>query len=247
MVGYLGRLGGRMRMPWSSVRGYLNPDQLSLHTLIRIYTTRSTIYTLKGFCLVSCFNEYVFEIRPSTGPSMLPTLNTSHDALLSIRLGFNRLLQMNWKDFFQHASITRTIGVKGKSASMGTGIGVGDLVTVVSPRNPGIEACKRVLGLPGDTILVDTRMDPPLYHDLEWSHQNESKSKKENIGIDLHKKPIYIVIPKGHIWLGGDNMANSTDSRHYGPVPLGLVRGKVVARVTPSFTWLPNALQPAPQ
>ncbi|KAG0443302.1 hypothetical protein HPB47_015065 [Ixodes persulcatus] len=40
-------------------------------------------------------------------------------------------------------------------------------------------------------------------------------------------------IPRGHVWLEGDNKGNSTDSRVYGPVPLGLVRGKAVCRVWP--------------
>nr|CDI52276.1 related to IMP1-protease, mitochondrial [Melanopsichium pennsylvanicum 4] len=52
----------------------------------------------------------------------------------------------------------------------------------------------------------------------------------------------YVTVPLGHVWLAGDNMGNSTDSRHYGPVPLGMVRGKVLARVWPSPRWLTNKL-----
>lgn len=243
MVGYLGRL--RVHVYCSKVKGFLNPDRLPLRTLIRLYSIKSTIYTLKGFCLVSCFDEYVFELRASNGPSMLPTLNTSFDNLLIVRLGFNRLLNMNWQDYLRRTSFTRTPGVKG-DASMGTGIAVGDLVSVVSPHNPSRDACKRVLGLPGDTILLDTRLDPPLLHDLEWG-QKDAKATKEMKQLDPDRDPIYIVIPKGHIWVGGDNMANSTDSRSYGPIPLGLVKGKIVARAFPSFTWLSNPLQPVPQ
>ncbi len=41
------------------------------------------------------------------------------------------------------------------------------------------------------------------------------------------------VVPKGHVWLQGDNYHNSTDSRHYGPIPYSLLRGKVFYKIWP--------------
>lgn len=38
-------------------------------------------------------------------------------------------------------------------------------------------------------------------------------------------------MPKGHVWLEGDNLRNSTDSRCYGPVPYGLIRGRICFKV----------------
>lgn len=42
----------------------------------------------------------------------------------------------------------------------------------------------------------------------------------------------FVKVPKGHVWLAGDNMSNSTDSRTYGPVSVGMIKGKVLARVS---------------
>ncbi|TPX32470.1 hypothetical protein SmJEL517_g04484 [Synchytrium microbalum] len=42
-------------------------------------------------------------------------------------------------------------------------------------------------------------------------------------------------VPPGHIWVQGDNSSNSKDSREYGPIPMGLIRGKVFCRVFPEF------------
>jgi mitochondrial inner membrane protease subunit 1 len=45
----------------------------------------------------------------------------------------------------------------------------------------------------------------------------------------------YVKIPAGHVWLEGDNPRQSTDSRTYGPVPMGLLKGKVILKIFPSF------------
>ncbi|RWS26297.1 Mitochondrial inner membrane protease subunit 1-like protein [Leptotrombidium deliense] len=42
-----------------------------------------------------------------------------------------------------------------------------------------------------------------------------------------------ITVPKGHVWLEGDNKDQSKDSREYGSVPSGLITGKVIYRVHP--------------
>jgi inner membrane protease subunit 1 len=83
----------------------------------------------------------------------------------------------------------------------------GDLVTLRSPLNPFRIVCKRVIGLAGDVICVDPTgaMAPSTEH---------------------------VIVPKGHVWLSGDNAAMSRDSRQYGPVSTALIQGKLCARVS---------------
>ncbi|EDR15066.1 uncharacterized protein LACBIDRAFT_242895 [Laccaria bicolor S238N-H82] len=86
----------------------------------------------------------------------------------------------------------------------------GDLITLRSPIDPSRIICKRVLGLPGDIICVDPT--------------GEKAPSTE-----------HVVIPKGHIWISGDNAAFSRDSRDYGPVSMALIQAKLLARVRKLF------------
>ncbi|KAM0879333.1 hypothetical protein ACQ4PT_034309 [Festuca glaucescens] len=42
-----------------------------------------------------------------------------------------------------------------------------------------------------------------------------------------------IKIPAGHCWVEGDNAARSWDSRSFGPIPLGLIKGRVTHIIWP--------------
>jgi signal peptidase I len=64
-----------------------------------------------------------------------------------------------------------------------------------------------------------------------------------NASIDLIKRVIALPgdlvvlrrgavwwLPRGHIWVEGDNKLNSHDSNQFGPVPVALIKGRVVDR-----------------
>ncbi|XP_061670290.1 mitochondrial inner membrane protease subunit 1 isoform X10 [Syngnathoides biaculeatus] len=82
----------------------------------------------------------------------------------------------------------------------------GDIVIAKSLFDPNMNVCKRVIGLEGDKVY----MSGPS---------------------NLFKTQTYV--PKGHVWLEGDNLGNSTDSRSYGPVPYALIRGRVCLKLWP--------------
>ncbi|KAI9716234.1 MAG: hypothetical protein M1812_005459 [Candelaria pacifica] len=104
-----------------------------------------------------------------------------------------------------------------KFSRRGRGIEVGDIVSFKNPLDWRNGALKRVVGMPGDFVLRDT------------------PDKGEGTMIQ---------VPEGHCWLAGDNIPQSRDSRMYGPLPLALIKGKVIARVYPwkDRKWLTNNL-----
>ncbi|KAI9221425.1 peptidase S24/S26A/S26B/S26C [Blastocladiella britannica] len=96
---------------------------------------------------------------------------------------------------------------------------LGDVVVATSLTSPDRIVCKRITGMENDLICVDPSV--PI-------NQRE-----------------YLRVPRGHVWLSGDNMSNSTDSRNYGPVPMALVKGKVTARIWPEPKWIVNGIEQA--
>ncbi|CAN1808558.1 Mitochondrial inner membrane protease subunit 1 [Linum perenne] len=85
-------------------------------------------------------------------------------------------------------------------------VSVGDVVIVRSPVIPRRVLTKRVLGMEGDRVTY--LLDP---HNRDEVHT--------------------IVVPRGHVWVQGDNIYNSKDSRDFGPVPYALVEAKLFWRV----------------
>ncbi|CEG37717.1 mitochondrial inner membrane protease subunit 1 [Plasmopara halstedii] len=77
----------------------------------------------------------------------------------------------------------------------------GDLVQLRSPtRHGGETITKRILALEGDVVELQPRFDR-----------------------ERHGK---IKVPKGHVWVEGDNSTCSVDSRHFGAVPAALLIGR---------------------
>ena len=148
--------------------------------------TRYNVVDLVKFsCTLYCLHEYVADVTALAGPSMLPTFNEAGDIV-----------------------VVNCLHVK-----LGRPLEKGDIVIARSPTNPGNTVCKRILGLPGDRILIQ-----PQY----WYQQEQ-----------------VLEIPPGMLWLEGDNPFNSTDSRSYGPVPMALVKGLVAFKLYPLLEFGP--------
>jgi signal peptidase I len=110
---------------------------------------------------------------------------------------------------------------------------VGDII-VFKDLKGGL-ACKRIVGLEGDTV---DRFGE--YHHLFQDESDFGIRKipmkfkwEDSIGVKKIDGRSTVKVPPGKLWVEGDNPLHSVDSRHYGPIEASCIRGKVVYRLWP--------------
>jgi signal peptidase I len=124
----------------------------------------------------------------------------------------------------------------------------GDVVVFRLPSDPATNYIKRLVGLPGDHVVVrDKRVyinDVPLDVQLDGYFEALNSTPRAQIGLetlgDRQHRTLYIderpsydfddIVPAGHYFFMGDNRDNSRDSRfpEVGFVPQDNVVGKAV-------------------
>jgi signal peptidase I len=107
----------------------------------------------------------------------------------------------------------------------------GDIIVFKYPEEPERDFIKRVIGLPGETLEVRAKkvyingqpLDEPYVHFLQpASHYQEYTS------ADLRERYGPVTVPDGHYFMMGDNRDNSQDSRYWGFMPKGHIKGKAL-------------------
>mmetsp|Transcript_7555 Transcript_7555/g.11432 ORF Transcript_7555/g.11432 Transcript_7555/m.11432 type:complete len:349 (-) Transcript_7555:2575-3621(-) len=197
-----------------------------------------------AFGMVHVVSEYGIELTLCEGPSMMPTIQPLGEIIIVDRLtprlnglhggsnGQERAKQARKRqdDFEEqqgqddvyewHEPLIPANELPSEGAwsrlwkQLTTGISIGDVIVVQHPDRTGT-VCKRVLGLPGDVVV-------------RAPHQRNGR-----ISYRTHRRDGLFVVPDGHVWIEGDNVLNSSDSRNYGPVPAALIVGRVLFRIWP--------------
>ncbi|RKP31268.1 LexA/Signal peptidase [Metschnikowia bicuspidata] len=103
-----------------------------------------------------------------------------------------------------------------KSHRLGRNLEMGDVIVAVKPSDPDHRVCKRISGMPGDIILIDPASSSPV--------TNSASECEEHDGFNK-----FVIVPEGHVWVTGDNLSHSLDSRSYMWLPMALIKGKVIA------------------
>ncbi len=109
----------------------------------------------------------------------------------------------------------------------------GDIIIAKNPNNPTQNICKRVIGLPGDRIITKSSFHLNPFKNSDSSSTVDSTDDNNDKSTANMLSSKIIVVPRGHVWLEGDNAENSSDSRFYGPIPQGLIRSRAMCRIWP--------------
>jgi signal peptidase I len=110
----------------------------------------------------------------------------------------------------------------------------GDVFVFKFPENPERDFIKRVIGLPGDRVEARekaVRVNGVLFPATHTFHldprvfpadpsEPEGARKRDTFGP--------VEVSPAHYWAMGDNRDNSYDSRYWGPVPQGNVKGRAL-------------------
>lgn len=83
----------------------------------------------------------------------------------------------------------------------------GDIVALISPKDPDQKIIKRIVGLQGELVRT-------------LSYRKE-----------------FVRVPEGHCWVEGDHTGNSLDSNTFGPVAQGLITARATLVVWPPSRW----------
>ena len=102
----------------------------------------------------------------------------------------------------------------------------GDVIVFYFPRDPEQEYIKRIIGLPGDQVVV-----------ADGKVIVNGQTLDEPYIAAAPKYRSEWTVPEDTLFVLGDNRNNSSDSHSWGPVPVSYVVGKALLVYWPPKTW----------
>ncbi len=106
----------------------------------------------------------------------------------------------------------------------------GDVVVFKSPHNPDIEYIKRIIGVPGDIVMVK---DSEVYVNGRMLKEDYIAAKTNLWEGGFSKNGEGTKVPEQMLFVMGDNRPRSSDSREFGPITQESVIGQVFYRYFP--------------
>lgn len=161
--------------------------------------------------LAIVINSFVFQSYEVVGQSMSPTLSNG-DRLIINKLG------KTWNSVFGGVHTPKR----------------GDIIVFNSPISSDKQLVKRVIGLPGDTVVVEKGVIT-VFNDESPEGIKPDELISDNVALDTNYT-LTSIVGENELFVSGDNRIGgaSLDSRNdLGLVPLENVVGELVVRLLP--------------
>lgn len=162
-----------------------------------------------------CLTAFVFQSYEVDGPSMETTLQ-NHDRLIVLKVP-RTVAHITGHPYVPHRG---DIIVFNKNDLFDFG------------GNQEKQLIKRVIGLPGDRVVVQDGIIT-IYNEDRPNGFQPDKTFPYGKVIVTTPGSMDLTIPPDQIFVCGDNRVNSLDSRTFGPIPVSDVVGKLELRVFP--------------
>lgn len=160
--------------------------------------------------LVLILHNYVFSAYHVVGTSMLPTLQDANYLIIS-KVDRTQAL-LTHKDYIP---------------------GRGQIVVFHYPKQPDLDFVKRVVGLPGDRVVIQN-CQVRVYNNQNPNGLNPDSTHSID-GTCTESDSVETIVPPGNIFVLGDNRTpgGSSDSREWGLLPSSDIVGNAVLRLYP--------------
>jgi signal peptidase I len=114
----------------------------------------------------------------------------------------------------------------------------GEVIVFKYPEDPERDFIKRVIGLPGDQVELRRKrvhvngkpIDDPYAHYMDQPAGSPQELEANGVTHSGDPREHYgpVTVPPGHFFVMGDNRDNSQDSRYWGFLPRGYIKGKAL-------------------
>ncbi len=100
----------------------------------------------------------------------------------------------------------------------------GDVIVFKAPNDPEKDYIKRVIGIPGDTVMI--RNGDVYVNGILLDQSAYLKPEVKTYGGSFLREGVLVSVLPDSYFVLGDNRSGSSDSREWGFVPIKLIIGK---------------------
>jgi signal peptidase I len=108
---------------------------------------------------------------------------------------------------------------------------VGDVVVFQAPMNEEYDYIKRIVGLPGDKVMI--KEGKVIVNSQAFDESGYLDPEIMTRPGQYAKEGVVVTVPSDQYFTMGDNRSNSSDSRDWGTVPIENIVGKAWVRYWP--------------